>query len=174
MLLVLQKPFKNMKRLFLAIALFSASLIVLESCSPKTSSGTTAVRRGNVTGNWVLNNISFEGIPDVAVKSFLGENSYKCFVGSTWRLTNSGNGSYSLPSSASCAAKTQTIFWSVTTADETFQFKKLYEGEKAKNVTEGYRLLLSGADDNTLVLKSPIEYGGRTAYVVLNYVKAVK
>ncbi len=164
---------KQMKKLILAIALCLTSLVVLESCSPKTTTGAPAVRRGNVTGNWTLNNITFEGIPDVAVRSFLGETSYKCFVGSSWRLTNSGNGSYALPASASCGAKTQNIFWSVSTADETFQFKKLYEGEKAKNVTEGYRLVLTSADDNTMTVKSPIEYSGKTAYVVMNFVKAI-
>lgn len=163
-----------MKRIFLIAALICSSLIVLQSCSPKTTNGAVALKRGNVTGNWVLNDVTFDGIPELAVKSFLGESSYKCFVGSTWSLTNSGNGSYSLPSSASCAAKTQTIFWSASPADETFQFKKLYEKEKAKNVTEGYRLILSATDGNTMVIKSPIEYGSKTAYVVLNFTKAAK
>lgn len=163
-----------MKRIFLIAALFCSSLIVLQSCSPKTTTGATATKRGDVTGNWVVNDITFDGIPDVAVKSFLGESSYKCFIGSTWNLTNSGNGSYSLPSSSTCAAKMQTIFWSVSPADETFQFKKIYEGEKAKNVTDGYRMMLSSSDGNTMVIKSPIEYGNRTAYVVLNFVKATK
>jgi hypothetical protein len=163
-----------MKRIFLIAALICSSLIVLQSCSPKTTNGAVALKKGNVTGNWVLNDVTFDGIPELAVKSFLGETSYKCFVGSTWSLTNSGNGSYSLPSSASCAAKTQTIFWSVSPADETFQFKKLYEKEKAKNVTEGYRLILSSTDGSNMVIKSPIEYGNRTAYVVLNFSKAAK
>jgi len=163
-----------MKRIFLIAALICSSLIVLQSCSPKTTSGTVAVKRGDVTGNWVLNDITFDGIPEVAVKSFLGENSYKCFVGSTWDLTNSGNGSYSLPSSASCGAKTQPIFWSVSTADETFQFKKLNEGDKAKNVTDGYRLMLSSSDGTNMVVKSPIEYGSKTAYIVMNFTKAAK
>lgn len=164
-----------MRKIVLAIALCVGSLMVLESCSPKTTAaGNAVVKRGNVTGNWMLNNISFDGIPDVAVKSFLGEASYKCFVGSEWSLTGSGKGSYNLPSSASCSAKTQSIFWSVSGADETFQFKKLYDGEKAKNVTEGYRLVLTSANDDTMTIKSPIEYSGRTAYVVLNFVKAIK
>ena len=163
-----------MKRIFLIAALICSSLIVFQGCAPKTTSGVTAVKRGNVSGNWVLNDITFDGIPDIAVKSFLGESSYKCFIGSTWDLTNSGNGSYVLPTSASCASKTQTIFWSVSPADETFQFKKLYEGDKAKNVTDGYRLLLTSADGASMVIKSPIEYSGRTAYVVMNFTKAVK
>jgi len=163
-----------MKRIFLIAAFICSSLIVLQSCAPKTTnSGSVAAKRGNVTGNWVINDITFDGIPDVAVKSFLGESSYKCFMGSTWNLTNSGNGSYSLPSRATCAAKTQTIFWSVSPADGTFQYKPMFEGDKARNVTSGYRLALASADGDTMVIKSPIEYGGRTAYVVLNFTKAV-
>ena len=151
-----------------------ASIIALQSCSPKA--GTTAVmaKRGDLTGNWTLTNINFENIPEVAVKSFLGESSYKCFIGSTWSLTNSGNGSYSLPGSDICAAKTQSIFWSVSVADETFQFKKVNDGEKPKNITDGYRLMLSSANDGSMVIKSPIQYGNITAYIVLNFTKAGK
>lgn len=163
-----------MKRIFLIVALFCTSIIVLQSCSPKTTSGNVATKRGNVSGNWIVNNITFDGIPDLAVKSFLGESSYKCFIGSTWNLTNSGNGSYSLPASATCSAKTQTIFWSVSPADETFQFKALYEGDKAKNITQGYRLALASSDGTNMVIKSPIEYSGRTAYIIMNFTKAAR
>ncbi|MCY1556023.1 hypothetical protein D9M68_927320 [compost metagenome] len=131
-----------------------------------------ALKRGNVTGDWLLTTITFDRIPEVAVRSFLGENSYTCFIGSTWNLTNSGKGSYTLPASSACTARTQSIFWSVSTADETFQFKKINEGEKPKNVTDGYRLLLSSATGDQLTIKSPVEYGNQTAYVVLNFTKA--
>ena len=154
------------------IALVCSVLMVLQSCSPKTTSGTVVAKRGNVTGDWVLNTITFEGIPEIAVKSFLGENSYQCFIGSTWHLTNSGNGSYTLPTSSTCTARTQNIFWSVSTADETFQFKKINEGEKPKNITDGYRLMLASASNEMMVIKSPIQYGNGSAYVVLNFTKA--
>ncbi len=164
-----------MKRIFLIATFICSSLIVLQSCSPKTTtSGAVAAKRGDVSGTWILNTVTFEGIPDIAVKSFLGESSWKCFVGSTWNLTNSGNGSYNLAANSPCGATVQTIFWSVNSADGTFQFKKLYEGDKAKKVTEGYRLELSSSDGNTMVIKSPIDYSGKTAYVVLNYTKAGK
>ena len=163
-----------MKKLLLIAALAFSAMITLDSCSPKTTTGTVAAKRGDVSGNWVLTTITFENIPEIAVKSFLGENSYICFIGSTWKLTNSGNGTYALPASTSCDAKTQNIFWSVSTADETFQFKKINEGEKPKNVTDGYRLMLSAANDNNMVIKSPIEYGSGSAYVVLNFTKATK
>ncbi|WP_316787939.1 lipocalin family protein [Pedobacter frigoris] len=162
-----------MKRIFLIAAILCSSLMVLQSCSPKSGAATT-VKRGDVTGTWTLNDITFEGVPQSAVKSLFDEGSYTCFVGSTWRLTNSGNGSYSLPGGGTCAAKTQTIFWSASTADQTFQFKKLFEGDKAKNVTSGYRLLLSSSDGNSMVIKSPVEYGSTPAYIVLNFTKAAK
>lgn len=162
-----------MKRIFLIAAILCSSLMVLQSCSPKAGTATT-VKRGDVTGTWTLNDITFEGVPQSAVKSLFDDGPYTCFVGSTWRLTNSGNGSYSLPGGGSCAAKTQTIFWSASTADQTFQFKKLFEGDKAKNVTSGYRLLLSSSDGNSMVIKSPVEYGSSPAYIVLNFTKAAR
>jgi len=162
-----------MKRIFLIAAILCSSLMVLQSCSPKGATG-TSLKRGNITGTWTLTDITYEGIPQANVKSLFEEGPASCFIGGTWTLTNSGNGSYTLPGGGSCAAKTQSIFWSASPADQTFQFKKLFEGDKAKNVTSGHRLLLSSADGNTLVIKSPVEYGNSPAYVVLNFTKAMK
>ncbi|HEY0175282.1 MAG TPA: hypothetical protein VGC08_02825, partial [Pedobacter sp.] len=66
------------------------------------------------------------------------------------------------------------IFWSVSTADETFQFKKLNEGDKAKDITDGYRLIFSSATNDNLVLRSPVDYGNGQANIVLNFTKAAK
>ncbi len=166
--------FTTMKKIFLALALGGATLWTLESCSPKTTASTTqtsSVKRGHVSGNWALNDIAFEGIPESAVRSFLGENSYKCFIGSTWALTNSGKGSYNLSPGTECGGRVQGIFWSVSPAEDTFQFKKVDDGEKAKNVTDGYRLVLSSADRQSLVLRSPVAYGNQTAHIVLRFSK---
>ncbi|MHA4895049.1 hypothetical protein ACXZ1K_09870 [Pedobacter sp. PWIIR3] len=162
-----------MKRIFLIAAILCSSLMVLQSCSPKGAASTT-VSRGKITGNWVLNDITFEGLPQSAVKSLFDDGPYTCFIGSTWSLTNSGNGTYTLPGGGACAAKTQSIYWSASPADQTFQFKKIFEGDKAKNVTSGYRLLLSSGNGDNLVIKSPVEYGTSPAYIVLNFTKAVK
>ena len=163
-----------MKRILVIAAILCSSMMVLQSCSSTQGTSSSSLKRSKVTGTWVLNNITFEGVPAIAVRSLFDEASYKCFIGSTWTLTNSGKGTYMLPGGNECAAATQSIFWSVSTADETFQFKKIYEGDKAKNVTSGYRLILSSTSGDNLVLKSPIEYGNTTAYIVLNYSKASK
>ena len=164
-----------MKRIMFIAAILCSSMMVLQSCS--STKGTTAganLRRGAVTGNWVLSNISFEGVPAANVRSLFNEASYKCFIGSSWSFTNSGNGSYTLPGTVDCPARTQDIFWSVSVADETFQFKKLNEGDKAKNVTDGYRLIYSSATSDNLVLKSPVDYGNGSANIVLNFTKAAR
>jgi hypothetical protein len=163
-----------MKRILVIAAILCSSIMVLQSCSPKGAAGGTTLKRSNVTGNWVLSDITFEGVPQSAVKSLFDESPYSCFQGSTWSLTNSGNGTYTLPGGGSCAAKTQSIFWSVSPADQTFQFKKIFEGDKAKNVTSGYRSVLSSTDGQNMVIKSPVEYGNSPAYIVLNFTKAVK
>jgi hypothetical protein len=164
-----------MKRILVIAAILCSSLMVLQSCSStKSATASTNLRRGAVTGNWVLNDVTFEGVPAGNVRSLFNEASYKCFIGSTWRLTNSGNGSYTLPGTADCPTRTQDIFWSVSTADETFQFKKLNEGDKAKSVADGYRLILSSTSGDQLILKSPVEYGTAPANIVLNFTKAAK
>lgn len=164
-----------MKRILVIAAILCSSLMVLQSCSStKSTTASASLRRGAVTGNWVLNDITFEGVPAANVRSLFNEASYKCFIGSTWRLTNSGNGSYTLPGTADCPTRTQDIFWSVSTADETFQFKKLNEGDKAKNIADGYRLVLSSTSGDQLILKSPVEYGSAPANIVLNFTKAGK
>jgi hypothetical protein len=164
-----------MKRILVLAAILCSSLMVFQSCSStKSTTASTTLRRGAVTGNWVLNDVTFEGVPAANVRSLFNEASYKCFIGSTWRLTNSGNGSYTLPGTADCPTRTQEIFWSVSTADETFQFKKLNEGEKAKNISDGYRLILASTSGDQLILKSPVEYGSAPANIVLNFTKAAK
>ncbi|PST83227.1 hypothetical protein C7T94_11565 [Pedobacter yulinensis] len=163
-----------MKKIVLIMAL-AISALTIQSCSTQNAASAPAtVRRGSVIGNWVLNDITFEGIPSQAVRGLFGENSYACFTGSTWNLTNSGNGSYTLTGGTGCASGTQNIFWSASPNDQTFQFKKLMEGQKAKDITDGYRLVLVSADKQSMVLKSPIEYGNATANVVLNFTRAAK
>jgi len=164
-----------MKRLFIAIAIACSTLVMLQSCNTakRVTAGVTG-SRGTVVREWVVSNVSLEGLPDGAVQGLFGEKSYKCFEGSTWNLTNSGNGSYTLPASSACGSVVQTIFWSAAPKDQTFQFKKIYEGDKAKNVTEGYRLILTDLSSTQMILKSPIEFGGKTANIILTFVPAAR
>lgn len=164
-----------MKKIFQTTLAILALTIVFTSCSTTknaSSSGTTAmsVSRGKFVGTWNLTNVSYDGLLPNAVTNAFDQAPPSAFVNSVWKLTNSGNGIYTLASGAS-----QTIFWSVYNeagASTQFQFKKIYEGDKAKNVQEGYRLVITAINDATMTLQSPVPVGSGTGYVIYTFTKA--
>lgn len=154
----------------LAFAL-SVFAIVLSACSStkNAANGTVNVSRGKFTGTWTVTNVTYENIVENAVQSVFDQAPPAAFVGSTWQLTNSGNGAYTLTNGTM-----QTIYWSVNNTDpsgQIFQFKKIFQGDKAKNVTQGYQLYVAANDGSTMVLKSPISLGTGNGYVVYNFTK---
>lgn len=158
-----------MKKIFQYTLTILALAIVISSCSSVRSTTSAHVPRDRFVGTWTLNTVTYEGglLPN-AVQSAFDQAPPAEFVGSTWKLTNSGNGIYTLANGTS-----QTIFWSVFegTAGTQFQFKKIYEGDKAKNVTDGYRLDVGSATKDNLVLKTPVPIGAQTGYVVYSFSK---
>ena len=52
-----------------------------------------------------------------------------------------------------------------------FQFKKLNAGDKASNVTTGYRLDLSYADGETMVMRMPIPLDQGEGNLVFNFTR---
>ena len=149
-----------------------AVTLILSACSPSKNAitGASNVSRGKFTGTWTLNNVSYDGIVQQAVQNVFDQAPPQDFVGSTWKLTNSGNGIYTLQNGTS-----QTIFWSVNNnsgSNQLFQFKKLYQGDKAQKVTEGYQLVVTANDGNNMTLKSPIAVGDKTAYIIYSFTKA--
>ncbi|SHN35369.1 hypothetical protein [Mucilaginibacter sp. OK098] len=148
-----------------------AVTLILSACSPSKNAitGASNVSRGKFTGTWTLNNVSYDGIVQQAVQNVFDQAPPQGFVGSTWKLTNSGNGIYTLQNGTS-----QTIFWSVNNnsgSNQLFQFKKLYQGDKAQKVTEGYQLVVAANDGNSMTLKSPIAVGDKTAYIIYSFTK---
>lgn len=151
-----------------SIAIFSL-VLVISACSTTKNTTTSNVSRGKFVGTWTCNNVSYDGLVQNAVQSVFDQAPPEAFVGSTWKLTNSGNGIYTLTNGSS-----QTIFWSVYNGGSTgtqFQFKKLYEGDKAKNVAEGYRLDIANNDGSAMTLKSPVTVGNSTGYIVYSFTK---
>lgn len=159
-----------MKKIFQLTLLIAAVAFVFTSCSSQKGTVANAnVSRGKFTGTWTITNITYDGLVENAVQNVFDQAPPSAFRGSTWNLTNSGNGLYTLSNGTS-----QTIFWSVNNTDpngQIFQFKKIYEGDKAKNVTAGYQLYISGNDGNSMTLKSPISIGGGTAYIMYTFTK---
>lgn len=162
-----------MKKIFQTSIAILSLILVLSACSGSknvvSSSGQSNVSRGKFVGTWTLNNVSYDGLVQNAVQQVFDQAPPEAFVGSTWKFTNSGNGLYTLTNGAS-----QTIFWSVYNGGSTgtqFQFKKLFEGDKAKNVAEGYRLDIAGNDGSTMTLKSAVAIGGGNGYIIYSFTK---
>lgn len=140
------------------------------SCSgvkklPATIAGAS---RAKLVATWTLTNIRYDGLLPGAVQT-LFEQPLPDLTGSIWQLTNSGNGSYLLANGTR-----QTIFWSYQSCNNApiFQFKKLYQGDSARKVQEGYQLLIASIDEQHLTLESPVALGDKTACILLDFNKA--
>ncbi|WP_158825377.1 hypothetical protein [Mucilaginibacter lacusdianchii] len=159
-----------MKKILQSTLLIAVIALVVSACSStkNAATGASTASRGKFTGTWTVTNVNFEGILESAVTSVFDQARPSDFVGSTWKLTNSGNGMYTLTNGAS-----QSIFWSTANdaSGQVFQFKKIYEGDKAKNVQTGYRLIVGNNDGNTMVLRTPVSLGTGTGYVVYTFAK---
>ncbi len=154
---------KTLQLTFTVLAL----AFILQACS--TTKSLVGASNGHINGTWTLTNVSYDGLLPNAVQDVFNQAPPRDFINSTWQLTNSGNGMYTLANGTS-----QTIFWSYNTQDKSnpiFQFKKIYQGDKAKNVAEGYQLNIAQNDGKSMTLKSPISVGDKTAYIVYTFQK---
>ena len=162
-----------MKKLiqYSVIAIFIG--VFFNSCSTtqKAVSYTAGAARSKFVGTWVCNSVTYQDIVTGTVQKVFDQASPQAFVNSTWILTNSGNGQYSLTNGMS-----QSIYWSYYNPGNgetpAFQFKKIYQGDKAKNVDSGYRLVIDNINGNNMVLKTPVDMGGKTGYVVYSFSKS--
>ena len=142
-------------------------VFILQACS--TTKELVGAAHGHINGTWTLTNVSYDGLLPGAVQNVFDEAPPAAFVNSTWKLTNSGNGSYTLANGTS-----QNIFWSYNEQDKSnpvFQFKKMFQGEKAKNIAQGYQLNVAQVDGSSMTFKSPIALGSKTAYIVYTFSK---
>ena len=155
--------------------IFKSTLIlgfvaVFAACSPKTTTTTPTVSRGDVSGTWKVTSVYMEGFPagTSAGKVFDMANAQD-FQGSTWDLKGNGTGSISLLNGA-----VQPIYWSVNKsgAVNTFQFKKLADGQKAKDVSTGYSLEFGDVSGGTAVFKTPVSLtAGQIGYIDFSFAK---
>ena len=151
------------------VTVLVAVVLAVSSCStvkklPATVAGAS---RAKFVATWTLTDVTYDGLLPGAVQTIFDQAAPADFNGSTWKLTNSGNGIYTLVNGSS-----QTIFWSYNNNNgATFQFKKLYQGDSARKVQEGYQLIVNSIDDTRMTLKLPVNLGDKTAYVILSFNK---
>jgi hypothetical protein len=151
----------------LSFLIFAFSFFLI-SCSSSKNATNLKATNGNLAGTWTISDITVNLPSDFKVTNVFDEAPYEEFKGSTWDLIKNGNGHFTLTNGTK-----ETIFWSIygKGADAQFQFKKL-NGNKARNVEEGYRLKLQNISRNSFTAQSPVDIGnGQTGYITYTFTK---
>ena len=151
--------------------LLIAFVAILASCAARTQTAATSqVSRSDVSGTWVVNNVSLENFPTgTQLGNVFDMYPYQDFQGSTWVLQGNGNGSVTLTNGA-----VQPIYWSVNKdmGFNTFEFKKIADGQRPRDVTTGYTLEFGDWTTENSVIKSPVMLSsGQKAYINFNLTK---
>lgn len=162
----------------LIVVLFLGACGAQRKSAPGATGPSASQWRSGVKGKWVLNSVDRENIPSTyTIKNIFDEAPVDCFIGSVWTLpTGNHRGNILFNSSGTLCANgaVREIVWSIHNPREgglqpQFQFKKLYAGDKPSNVTTGYRLDLSYADENSLVMRMPISLDSGQGNLVFNF-----
>lgn len=139
-------------------------------------SNSKKVQRGDIKGDWTITSATVEGLPagtKIRTTAF-DDVAVECFNGSTWKFPNNGYGTYTI-SSSGCSGGERQIIWSVRNRDgvDYLNFKKMDGVKKkdARDVEDGYSLTISNQTDNSFTAKSPINFEGKTIYMVYSFSK---
>ena len=157
-----------MKKLLLA-GMLGTSLFAV-SCSSVNNAKTSQNQRSEflkMKGDWQIVSIDYD--KKFKIKPFDEGADAQCFVGSHWRLIpNNWSGAYTLNGGGSCPAITQPIKIDVKNGN-TFEFKKIADGTKAKQNTAGYTLTLINQATDQFSLEQNIPFDGENVRVDYNF-----
>jgi hypothetical protein len=134
------------------VLFFIATGTFIISCSSSKNATNLTPTNNHLAGKWTISNIAVDVPSGFQVTNVFDEAPYADFKGSTWDLIRNGNGSFTLSN-----GRKENIYWSIFGKGDNaqFQFKKL-NGQKARNVEEGYRLALGPISSNSFTAKSTI------------------
>ncbi|MEJ5051869.1 lipocalin family protein [Chryseobacterium culicis] len=160
-----------MKKLLLA-GMLGTSLFAV-SCSSVNKAATSQNQRADflkMKGDWQIVSIDYD--KGYKIKPFDEGADAQCFVGSHWRLIpNNWTGAYTLNGGGDCPAITQPIKFEVK-GGNTFMFKKIASGTKAKQNTAGYSLTLINQTTDQFSLEQDVPFEGGNVKVVYNFQRA--
>ncbi|MDR6466255.1 MULTISPECIES: lipocalin family protein [Chryseobacterium] len=157
-----------MKKLLLA-GMLGTSLFAV-SCSSVNKAATSQNQRADflkMKGDWQIVSIDYD--KGYKIKPFDEGADAQCFVGSHWRLIpNNWTGAYTLNGGGDCPAITQPIKFEVKDGN-TFMFKKIASGTKAKQNTAGYTMTLTNQSTDQFSLQQDVPFEGGNVKVVYNF-----
>ncbi|AZA56723.1 hypothetical protein EG349_17860 [Chryseobacterium shandongense] len=158
-----------MKKL-LFTGMLSATVLAV-SCSGVKNAKTAQNQRSEflkMKGDWQIVSVNYD--KEYKIKPFDDGIDAQCFVGSHWRLIpNNWTGAYTVNGGGTCGTGfTQPIKIDVVSGN-TFNFKKIAEGTKAKQNTAGYTLTLTNQSTDQFSLEQNVSFNGENVRVVYNF-----
>ena len=155
--------------------IFTATCLLMLFTACSISKQATGIRQ-KLNGNWMLQTISTEGINGKVAATIFNEAAFNCFVGSSWNFNaNNSLGNYNINTSGKeCTGITRQVRWSIYEpkgAVKEFQFKRLDDKRNPMDGDDGFRLEIASLDGNAMQLKSHIQFEGKPATYVYNFVK---
>lgn len=156
-----------MKKLLLA-GIVGTSLFAVSCSTVKKAKDAQAVRSEflKMKGDWQIVSINYD--KQYKIKPFDEGADAQCFVGSHWRfIPNNYSGSYTLNGGGSCPSVIQAIKADIK--GDTFTFKKIADGTKAKQNTAGYTLTVINQTTDQFSLEQNVPFDGSTVKVVYNF-----
>jgi Lipocalin-like domain len=160
-----------MKRNYLALLLIT---ILFIGCATSKEARTY---KKTIDGNWQLKTVVTEGITGKVKALVFNEADFNCFIGSNWTFNDRNSlGTYTIDQNAGeCVGIKRNIRWSIYEATEKdpklFQFKRLDDKYKEIDDGAGFRFTIVQADDNTLQLRSNVDFEGKPVAFVYNFVR---
>ncbi|MCM4152343.1 hypothetical protein DHD05_12140 [Arenibacter sp. N53] len=159
----------HFKKIILLLV-FTASLVT--SCSVSKAARQD---RNVLSGNWILNNVSYQGSQGKFKSVLFNDADASCFEGSTWFFRNNNStGSYMLGNSSNCDGAERFIRWSVVDRQgmsSQLQFKFIDDKYKDISGGLGYRLDIELLSDQQMRLTSKVTVEGQPMTVVYDFSK---
>lgn len=126
-------------------------------------------------GDWTVTDVAVDGINSSYVDiTVFDQAKSQCYEGSTWHLVqNNATGNYTLNGGNGCPSETTKIKWFVTETNGQFyfNFKKIYEGERPKNVVDGYKMRVASNTGSSIVLQQEMMFEGKAISVFYTLTK---
>lgn len=155
-----------MKNLLLA-GIVGAALTV--SCSTAKTAQSDRAEFLKMKGDWEITSVNYD--KSYKIKPFDEGADVSCFVGSHWRLIpNNYSGAYTLKGGGNCPSLTQPVKFEVKDGN-TFLFKKIVEGTKAKANPDGYMMTLVNQSTDQFSLQQSVPFEGQMVNVVYNFAR---
>lgn len=145
-------------------------LLLVNCSSTKGIDGNLPATHGNLKGTWTVSDIQIDLPAGFNVTKVFNTAPYEDFRGSTWELIRNGKGSFTLSNGTK-----EEIYWTITGDKSAPQFQfKILDGEKARNVEEGYRLAIQGLNENSFKAMSSVQFAeGKTGAITYTFTRKI-